>query len=90
MSAEEKLSELKKRIKELLPDDVSTTGVEFEGPELVIYTEDTLKFVDDGAMVRTLAKELKKRISVRPSSNILMEPEEASKVIYDIIPEEGG
>ncbi|HID20132.1 MAG TPA: beta-CASP ribonuclease aCPSF1, partial [Methanophagales archaeon] len=27
---------------------------------------------------------------VRPSSNILMEPEEASKVIYDIIPEEGG
>ena len=64
--------------------------MEFEGPELVIYTEDTLKFVDDGAMVRTLAKELKKRISVRPSSNILMEPEKASKVIYDIIPDEGG
>ena len=90
MSAEGKLSELKKRIKEILQDDVSISGVEFEGPELVIYTEDTLKFVDDGAMVRTLAKELKKRISVRPSSNILMEPEKASKVIYDIIPEEGG
>jgi len=90
MSAEGKLSELKKRIKEILQEDVSISGVEFEGPELVIYTEDTLKFVDDGAMVRTLAKELKKRISVRPSSNILMEPEKASKVIYDIIPEEGG
>jgi KH/beta-lactamase-domain protein len=90
MSAEGKLSELKKRIKEILQDDVSISGVEFEGPELVIYTEDTLKFVDDGAMVRTLAKELKKRISVRPSSSILMEPEKASKVIYDIIPEEGG
>ena len=90
MSAEGKLSELKKRIKEILQDDVSISGVEFEGPELVIYTEDTLKFVDDGAMVRTLAKELKKRISVRPSSNILMEQEKASKVIYDIIPEEGG
>ncbi len=90
MSAEGKLSELKKRIKEILQDDVSISGVEFEGPELVIYTEDTLKFADDGAMVRTLAKELKKRISVRPSSNILMEPEKASKVIYDIIPKEGG
>ena len=90
MSAERTLSELKKRIKEILQDDVSISGVEFEGPELVIYTNDTLKFVDDGAMVRTLAKELKKRISVRPSSKILIEPDKASDVIYDIIPEEGG
>jgi len=90
MSAEEKLSELKQRIIELLPADVHISGVEFEGPELVLYTEDTQRFVDDGALVRTLAKELKKRISVRPSSNILMEPEKASKVIHEIIPEEGG
>jgi len=90
MPAEETLLELKRRIAELLPADVSITGVEFEGPELVIYTEDTQTFVDDGAIVRTLAKDLKKRISVRPSSNILMEPEKASKVIHDIIPEEGG
>jgi len=90
MPAEETLLELKRRIVELLPANVSITGVEFEGPELVIYTEDTQTFVDDGAIVRTLAKELKKRISVRPSSDILMEPEKASKVIYDIIPDEGG
>ncbi|MCD6209690.1 MAG: beta-CASP ribonuclease aCPSF1 [Methanophagales archaeon] len=90
MSVEEKLSELKQRIIELLPADVHISGVEFEGPELVLYTEDTQRFVDDGALVRTLAKELKKRISVRPSSNILMEPEKASKVIHEIIPEEGG
>ncbi len=90
MLPEETLSELKKRIVELLPANVSISGVEFEGPELVIYTEDTKIFVDDGGIVRTLAKELKKRISVRQSSNILMEPEKASKVIYDIIPEEGG
>jgi predicted metal-dependent RNase len=90
MPAEETLLELKRRIAELLPDNVSITGVEFEGSELVIYTEDTQTFVDDGAIVRTLAKELKKRISVRPSSDILMEPEKAVKVIHDIIPKEGG
>ncbi|MFZ2071763.1 MAG: beta-CASP ribonuclease aCPSF1 [Halobacteriota archaeon] len=90
MPAEEALLELKRRIVELLPKEVSITGVEFEGPELVIYTEDTQRFVDEGALVRTLAKELKKRISVRPSSNILMEPEMASKVIHKVIPEEGG
>ena len=90
MPAEETLLELKRRIAELLPDTVGITSVEFEGSELVIYTEDTQTFVDDGAIVRTLAKELKKRISVRPSSDILMEPEKASKVIHDIIPEEGG
>lgn len=90
MSAEETLLDLKRRIAKLLPANVSISGVEFEGPELVIYTEDTQTFVDDGAIVRTLAKELKKRISVRPSSSILMDPEKASKVIHDIIPEEGG
>ncbi|MCK4733535.1 MAG: beta-CASP ribonuclease aCPSF1 [Methanophagales archaeon] len=90
MPAEGTLLELKRRIKELLPTDVSVTGVEFEGPELVLYTEDTQRFVDDGALVRTLAKELKKRISVRPSSDILMDPEKASKAIHKIIPEEGG
>ncbi|KAF5431250.1 hypothetical protein C5S36_11070 [Candidatus Methanophagaceae archaeon] len=90
MPAEGTLLELKRRIKELLPADVSVTGVEFEGPELVLYTEDTQRFVDDGALVRTLAKELKKRISVRPSSDILMDPEKASKAIHKIIPEEGG
>ncbi|MHC1610094.1 MAG: beta-CASP ribonuclease aCPSF1 [Candidatus Methanospirareceae archaeon] len=90
MPAEETLLELKKRVAELLPDNVSITGVEFEGSELIIYTEDTQTFFDDGAIVRTLAKELKKRISVRPSNDILMEPEKATKVIHDIIPEEGG
>ncbi len=90
MPAEETLLALKRRITELLPTDVSVIGVEFEGPELVLYTEDTQRFVDDGALVRTLAKELKKRISVRPSSDILMDPEKASKAIHEIIPEEGG
>ncbi|MCK4397907.1 MAG: hypothetical protein KAV25_02820, partial [Methanophagales archaeon] len=90
MSAEETLLELKRRIIGLLPAEVSISGVEFEGPELVVYTEDTQKFADDGAIVRTLARELKKRISVRPNSDVLMEPEKASKVIYDIVPEEGG
>ena len=90
MPAEATLLALKRRITELLPTDVSVTSVEFEGPELVLYTEDTQRFVDDGALVRTLAKELKKRISVRPSSDILMEPEKASKAIHEIIPEEGG
>jgi hypothetical protein len=86
----EKLLDLKRRIVQLLPDTVCITGVEFEGPELVIYTEDTQTFVEDGAIVRTLAKELKKRISVRPSSNILTDPDKATKRIQEIIPEEGG
>ena len=90
MTAERTLLELKRRIPELLPAGVSITEVAFEGPELVIYTEDTQKFVDDGAIVRTLARELKKRISVRPSGNILMDPEKASEVIHDVIPDDGG
>ncbi|OYT67348.1 hypothetical protein B6V00_00895 [ANME-1 cluster archaeon ex4572_4] len=90
MSAEQRLLELKRRIEELLPAGVGFSEVEFEGPELVIYSEDAQKFADDGAIVRTLAKELKKRISVRPSAEMLMKPENASKAIYEIVPEDGG
>jgi len=89
MSAEETLSDLKARIVKLLPANACITGVELEGPELVIYSEDMQVFADDGTIVRTLAKDLKKRISVRPSSNILMDQKKAINVIYEIIPEEG-
>ncbi|RLG36297.1 beta-CASP ribonuclease aCPSF1 [Methanosarcinales archaeon] len=89
-TADERLQLLKKRIKELLPKDVRITDVQFEGPSIVIYTEDTHRFLDDSSLVRMLAKELKKRISVRPSSSLLKPPEEAMKILRKELPEESG
>ncbi|RLG22614.1 beta-CASP ribonuclease aCPSF1 [Methanosarcinales archaeon] len=89
-SVEDVLKEIEEKIKELLPSNVVITSIEFEGPELVIYTKDPQSFAEGGNLVRKLAKDLRKRIVIRPDPNILMEPERATDIIKDIVPEEAG
>jgi len=53
----------------------SKTQVEFEGPELVIYTDDPKRFADEADLIKILARDLRKRIVVRPT--VLEDPEKA-------------
>ncbi|MBC7114943.1 MAG: beta-CASP ribonuclease aCPSF1 [Archaeoglobi archaeon] len=82
--------ELKKRIVERLPEGVRITDLEFEGPELVIYTDEPRKIADDANLIRSLAKELRKRIVVRPDPKVLVPPEKAIEIIKEILPENSG
>ncbi|MCW7076823.1 MAG: beta-CASP ribonuclease aCPSF1 [Candidatus Syntrophoarchaeum sp.] len=84
------LKDLKRQVEEGIPQGVSVSFVEFEGPELVIYTEEPKKFADNGDIIRNLAKDLRKRIVVRPDPKVLVDPEEAIETIKRIVPEEGG
>ncbi|MGB9902703.1 beta-CASP ribonuclease aCPSF1 [Methanothrix sp.] len=88
MSVEDVLSELRRRIQSKLPADINVTGLEFEGPELVIYTDDPRRLADDGEIIRSLAKDLRKRVVVRPDLKVLMDPEEAIKKIQEVVPKE--
>jgi len=45
--------ELKRKVQSKLPPDTNVTGLEFEGPELVIYTDDPRKLADDGEIIRS-------------------------------------
>ncbi|MFQ6054385.1 MAG: beta-CASP ribonuclease aCPSF1 [Methanosarcinales archaeon] len=90
MSVEKVLSELKQKVRENLPKGVTISDVEFEGPELVIYTEEPRKFANNGEIVRSLAKDLRKRIVVRPDPKMLLDPAKAIKKINEIIPEDAG
>ncbi|HID27241.1 MAG TPA: beta-CASP ribonuclease aCPSF1 [Methanosarcinales archaeon] len=90
MSVEKVLSELKQKVRENLPKGVTISDVEFEGPELVIYTEEPRKFANNGEIVRSLAKDLRKRIVVRPDPKMLLNPAKAIKKINEIIPEDAG
>jgi KH/beta-lactamase-domain protein len=90
MSVEEVLGELKRKIQKKLPPDITISYIEFEGPELVIYTEEPRKFADSGDFVRSLAKDLRKRIVVRPDPKVLLEPEAAISKIARIVPPESG
>ena len=88
MSTDDVLTELRRRIEEKLPDDITISGLEFEGPKLAIYTENPRKFADNGDMVRWLAKELRKRIVIRPDPKVLVDPEFAIDRINTVVPEE--
>lgn len=90
MTVEEVLNDLKKKIKAQLPKDITISDVDFEGPELVIYTEEPRKFADDGDLIKGLAKELRKRLVVRPDPKVLAQPEEAITAIAKIVSAESG
>jgi hypothetical protein len=89
-SVDQQLDDLKAEIKSELPPDVSVSEVKYEGPELVLYTQDPKKFARNGDLVRTLASKLRKRITVRPDPGVLSRPENAREQILSVIPEEAG
>ncbi|MHC1597608.1 MAG: beta-CASP ribonuclease aCPSF1, partial [Methermicoccaceae archaeon] len=87
-SIEDVLKELRGRIERALPPDITITDLQFEGHELVLYTPDPRRFADKGDLVRTLAREVRKRIVVRPDPKVLADPEEAKREIISIVPED--
>nr|WP_048060646.1 beta-CASP ribonuclease aCPSF1 [Methanothermus fervidus] len=82
------LKEIRKVIASKIPENVEITKVEFEGPELVVYTKNPEIVAEDGGLIRTLAKELKKRIIVRSDASALLDPEKTIEKIKEIVPEE--
>jgi hypothetical protein len=88
MLPEELLEELKAKISEHVPKDVEITDLDFEGPVLVVYVKNPQKLADNGDIVKRLAKELRKRIVIRPDIVSLKPQEEAKKFIYKIVPDD--
>ncbi len=88
MAIEDVLLDLTKKIEDKLPSGTTISNVEFEGPQLVIYTEEPRKFADNGNIVRNLAKTLRTRIVVRPDPKVLIPPEESIEKIVKTVPEE--
>jgi len=87
---DQQLEELREEIKSELPSDISVSDVKYEGPELVVYTRDPKKFARNGDLIRQLASQLRKRITVRPDPDVLSRPERARDDVLDVIPDEAG
>jgi len=88
MLIDDRLKELKTKINDKVPHGITVSEVEFEGPELVIYTDDPKKFADEADLIRILARDLRKRIVVRP--NVLEDPDRAVQDIRAVVPENAG
>jgi len=88
MLIEERLKEIQEKIKKKVPKGIKVASVEFEGPELVIYTDDPKTFADQDDLIKILARDIRKRIVVRPT--ILEDPERAASAIRRVVGENGG
>jgi KH/beta-lactamase-domain protein len=88
MLIDDRLKELKAKINEKVPAGITVSEVEFEGPELVIYTDDPKRFADEADLIKILARDLRKRIVVRP--NVLEDPDKAVQDIRAVVPESAG
>ncbi|MCS7121580.1 MAG: beta-CASP ribonuclease aCPSF1 [Archaeoglobaceae archaeon] len=81
-----RVEEIKKKIKELA-SNIKIKSIEFEGPQVVIYVENP-QDVAQTDLVRRLAKELRKRITIRSDPKCLKPQSEAKEVICKIVPQE--
>ncbi|MBO4302241.1 beta-CASP ribonuclease aCPSF1 [Methanosarcinaceae archaeon] len=90
MPIDDVLKDLRKDIEKNLPKGVTFSDLEFEGPQLVLYTEDPKKFADDGNIIRELAKKIRMRIAVRPDPKVLVAPEKSIEIIDRIVPKDAG
>ena len=82
------LEEIKQKIIKKLPDEVQLANIEFEGPEVVIYTKNPDIVADNGDLIRNLAKELRKRIIIRSDKSVLLPYEETIQKVEEIVPED--
>ena len=73
-----------------IPDDLVVSRVAYEGPELIIYTDTPEKFAARDDLIRTLARTVKTRITVRPTKAAQTDPSEAKAAILKVIPDEAG
>lgn len=82
------IQEIKSIIVQRLPQRVQVAKVEFEGPEVVIYTKNPEIITENGDLIRDLAKDLRKRIIIRSDRSVLMEPEKAIRKIHEVVPDD--
>src|SRR3990170_173309 len=87
-STTRKSSDAKRVVKQVVPDHVEITAIDFEGPTIVIYTKNIEIFAESNDLVRQIAQQLRRRIIVRPDPSLLSPSEDAERVIRETIPAE--
>ncbi len=83
----DRLKEIREKIEKLIPPNIKIKDIEFEGPLLVIYVKNPQELAEID-IVKKLAKDLRKRIIIRPDPKSLKPPEEAKRIIMQIVPKD--
>lgn len=89
LSYKEVLTEISEKIHEELPRNSQITRIEFEGPEVAVYSENPKVLVDDENLIRNLAKKLRKRIVIRSDPSVRLPYDETIYLINELVGKEG-
>ena len=81
-------SDILKDIQRELPKII--TSANFEGANIVLYTDDLEFFRDNKGKIKELVNKFKKRIELRSDSSLLKTQEETEKIIKEIVPKDAG
>jgi KH/beta-lactamase-domain protein len=87
MSSIETLDKIKDEIVESIPTNIKISKIEYEGPEIAIYTKDSQILVDDSSILRVLAKKMRKRIVIRSDPEVRQDAEETISFIQNLVSE---
>ncbi len=90
MLIESVLAELKDFIIQNLPEKVYITNIEFEGPEIALYSKNPKVLLESREIVKDIAKKIRKRIVIRSEPSVRLPQEETKKKILELCPEEAG
>jgi len=89
MSSEQELERIKEEIIQNLPPDIEVQKIEFEGPEIAVYSENSnLDLVESSDILKDLAKTMRKRVVFRWNVEKRKEPSETEEYIRNLIGEE--
>ncbi len=86
MLSKEVLSEIRQQITNELPSDAMISSIEFEGPEIAVYSKNPIVLMDNGETIKNLVRQIRKRIVLRSDPSVRTLPEDAEKKIRELVP----
>ncbi|MFX0056071.1 MAG: beta-CASP ribonuclease aCPSF1 [Promethearchaeota archaeon] len=78
--------DIRESVKKALPRSAAVTSVEYEGPEIAIYSKAPKILLDDGDKIKALARKMRKRLVVRSAPEVRVGHEEAEEAIKNLVP----
>ncbi len=89
MSFESELKRIKDEIIQNLPAELKVQNIEFEGPEIAVYSENTdVNIVDSSTVLKDLAKIMRKRVVFRWNVDKRKDPSETEAYIKNLVGED--
>ena len=88
MSFEGELQKIKNEIIENLPPEITVKKIEFEGPEIAVYSENSdVEATENSTVLKDLAKAMRKRVVFRWNVEKRKDPSETESYIRNLVGE---